>query len=302
MRNEIVNNSTTEVNRKEQKNAEKLRKLMASARKIDTLDGYERVLNDKLFNRSILEIILIRMENQTAFASQTWERQTKDILKIIVENPLVTTDDIIRIKKMKSKSHSKYSSSQVLYNSTHINTALSNKTDLPKEKIMAMVKLSQFNIKIQALKRDDLTDEDKQLILDYAIKHHSQTPRHITLILEELGKLKLLKDDNFRKKIIEILKKKYKYNNNWGNNKPNGIQFLVVIDEYGWMDYLTDSDKKEMSNVIVEAFKRGSLPKDKILKIIDNLEGNTSGFLLQIYEQTNDEDFLPKKVKDIFLF
>lgn len=54
--------------------------------------------------------------------------------------------------------------------------------------------------------------------------------------------------------------------------------------------------------VISNAYKSKVLSKDRIKKIIGSLKGDASVFLLHLYDETKDEDFLPKTAQEIFLF
>jgi len=278
----------------------KIKKLKGVARTINTLEKYKELFSDPLVDRDILEIILERLESKTALKNYYHNKESKLILKLIVNHPLITAEDILRIKKVKTDSN-KYSKATSFYNSSHINTALVKKPDTPKNTILTLVKLAQFDIKIHALGRNDLDKTDINMILEYAIKQHSHNPIQMKKLLDVANKSYLLKDESFNKKIIETLKKKYQKYSNW-RTKPTGIKFFVIILEYGWMDYLNSFDKDEMFSVVVDAYKNKSVTKKMINKMAINLGKYSGEFLLKIYNETNDDSFFPKTAKEIFLF
>ena len=281
------------------KNQKRIELLKAACRRAKTAEKYKVVLENPLFNRDMLKIILKRFEKETAFESR-YSDHAKEVIRMIAAHPLVTTDDLVEIRKMRSKNKNAPNASP-LYSSSYLNSELANKEDAPKDVIMQMVKLAQFDIKIKALKRTDLTQEDKDVIIDYTIRLHGHMPDQVKEIFKAAGKENLLDDPKVKKQIIDVLEKKYTKAPNW-NTKPTGMAFLETVDEYGWLDDLPEKTKLVMGGVISTAYNKKILSKERIKKIISSLKGDASFFLIQLYQETKDEDFLPKETQDIFLF
>lgn len=281
--------------KKEKKEA----KLKRASKVIKSIEQYDAVLNNPLFNREMLEIILKRMEKKTAF-EVSYGKGLKNYIGKIVTHPLITTEDLLRIRDMKAPNSGWGNAKHKLYASSSINTLLADRTDVPKEVAISLVKIMQYDIKVKIFKRDDLDTKDEDLIIKYTIKHHSHMPKQVNEILTAAGKLSLLDDTDFRKKVIIVLKKKYQSNNMW-RNTPSGIKFFEVVDEYGWMDTLTDDDVMAMVDVMANAIEVGKLQKDKVKKIISKMADGVK-LMAAMYDKTQDESFLPGSVKDIFLF
>ncbi len=277
----------------------KIEQLKAAAKAAKTTAAYEEVLNDPLFDRSMYEIILKRMRAGTALKSM-YGGESKDIIKLIVTHPLATTEDLMEIRKIKSKNRYGPGSSP-MYASSYLNSELAAKGDAPKDAIMSLVKLAQFDIKLKALDRTDLTDYDIDVIIDYTVKLHAHMPDQVKQIFGKIKKEDLLNDPTIKRRIIKVLEEKYQKGPNW-NTKPTGMAFLETVDEYGWLDELPEKTKLVMGGVISKAYKAKVLSKERIKKIIGSLKGDASVFLLQLYEETKDEDFLPKTAQEIFLF
>lgn len=281
------------------KNQKRIELLKAACRRAKTAEKYKEVLENPLFNRDMLDIILKRFEKGTAFESR-YSGHAKEVIDMVSTHPLTTTDDLVRIRKMKSK-NSWNNNSSVAYASSSLNSALADKPDAPKDAIMQMVKLAQFDIKIKALKRTDLTQEDKDVIIDYTIRLHGHMPDQVKEIFKAAGEENLLNDPKVKKQIIDVLEKKYTKAPGW-NTKPTGMAFLETVDEYGWLDDLPEKTKLVMGGVISTAYNKNILSKERIKKIIGSLKGDASFFLIQLYQETNDADFLPKETQDVFLF
>lgn len=285
--------------RENRKFDKKMAKLKARVNSIQNLEQYKLTLEDPLFDRSMFETILKRMENRTAF-KDTWnEPDSKEIIKLIVNHPLATTMDLVRINKMRTTRWG--GASTPLYNSSHLNTALAAKDDLPIDELMKLIKLQQYDLKVKAAGRTDMSDVDMNILIEYAIKHHSHMPDQLREIFAAAGKTDLLDTSLIRGSVVAELKKKYSKGNSW-QSKPNGLKFLEVMDNYGWFDELTQKDKEDMSQVIATAYTDKRISKDRIVKLIDRLGASASEILALLYEQTGDEDFLPSTAKDIFLF
>jgi len=251
------------------------------------------------------------MEKDKAFIenySYDAKENKKKAIELVVNHPLITTQDLLRIKKMKVDLGPAWGTSP-LYHSNHLNTALVNSEGISKKEVLSTMKKMQYDLKIAALKRDDLTEDETELVLEYSIKHHGHIPDQMTEILKADEKEDLLKDKEFKDRIIKHLKKKYQKGSNW-QSKPNGLKFLDVMISYGWLDALdemTDKDKNDIIQVIASAYTtkkhgRPSISKDRILKITNKLGNGKEYLLIKLHELTGDEDFLPEDVKDIFIF
>lgn len=285
-----------EEEREQRKNDNKIKKLKGAVRTMKSLELYSTVLNDPLFDRSMLDTILTRLKDKTAFKNN-FNNEAKQIIKLIVEHPLITVDDLMFITSIKAEPRP-----GSYYNSSYINSTLVNKSDAPKSAIIALIKKPQYDIKVKALKRKDLTSSDIDMILQYSINHHSHMPSQMKEILASAGKLSLLEDETFKKEIIENLKKKYTIGTN-RFKKPNGINFFETVAEYGWINEITKTEMDEIFTIIIEAYKNKAITKNRIDTLINNYLGEHSGeFLFKIYNETKDESFFPPKVVDVFLF
>ncbi len=296
---DAINQEEIDAIRENRKTEKKLIKLKSRVNNIQTLEQYKLTLEDPLFDRSMFETILKRMENQTAFKDIWFDDTSKEILKLITNHPLATTQDLIRINNMKigvwggSKSKA--------YNSNHLNTALINKSDLPITEVMKLIKLQQYDLKVKAIAKPDLSDADKNIIIEYSLKQHIHIPSQIREIFAAGGVLTLLDKPEIKLQIIESLKKKYS-NDIKSSKKSNGLKFLEIINEYKFFNDLSNKDKQYISEVIASAYAEKRVTKDRIVNMIDSFGYNAVDFLALLYEQTGDIDFLPKLAKDIFLF
>lgn len=295
----MISKDKIKQDRDKRKEEKKIKKLKGAVRTMKKLEQYKEVLGNPLFDEGMKNTILKRMENKTALNNQ-WDREAKKIIKLIVEHPLITSDDLIFIKSIKSKP-GRYAAESSYYNSSHLNSAIANKGDAPKSAIISLVKIPQFDLKIKALRRKDLDTKEIDMIINYAVKQHGHMPAQIKEILQAANKTKLLTNDKFKKEIIDHLKKKYKKGSNW-RSKPTGIKFFETLLEYGWFGELTEVDKKEMFEVVIEAYKQKRLKKERIFKIVKLMDSLAGEFLLNIYNETKDESFFPDKVVDVFLF
>lgn len=285
--------------REKRKFDKKRAKLIARVKSMKSLEQYNTTMNDELFDRGMFEIILDRMNNGTAF-KDTWnEPDSKEIIKLIVNHSMATTKDLMRIKNMKTTQWGGKSAPR--YNSSYLNSALANKSDAPIDELMKLIKLQQYDLKLNVMKRQDLSEADKGVIVEYTIRHHSHVPEQLKAIFKAGGKEDLLEKSVYRDSIIAELKKKYTKGNGW-SSKPNGLKFLEVMDSYGWFGDLTERDRKDMGKVIAKAYEEKRLSKERIIKLIDRLTDNAADFLTLLYEETGDEDFLPNSIRDIFIF
>ncbi len=298
---DAINQEEIAAIRENRKAEKKLIKLKSRVNNIQTLEQYKLTLEDPLFDRSMFETILKRMENQTAFKDIWFDDTSKEILKLITNHPLATTQDLIRINNMKSKIGVWGGSKSKTYNSNHLNTALINKSELPITEVMKLIKLQQYDLKVKAIAKPDLSDADKNIIIEYSLKQHVHIPSQIREIFAAGGVLKLLDKPEIKLQIIESLKKKYS-NDIKSSKKSNGLKFLEIINEYKFFNDLSNKDKQYISEVIASAYAEKRVTKDRIINMIDSFGYNAVDFLALLYEQTGDIDFLPKLAKDIFLF
>ena len=296
---DAINQEEIDAIRENRKAEKKLIKLKSRVNSIQSLEQYKLTLEDPLFDRSMFETILKRMENQTAFKDTWFDDSSKEILKMITTHPLATTQDLIRINNMKRGGWA--GSNSKLYNSNHINTALINKSDLPITEVMKLIKLQQYDLKVKAIAKPDLSDADKNIIIEYSLKQHVHIPSQIREIFAAGGVLELLDKPEIKLQIIESLKKKYS-NDIKSLKKSNGLKFLEIINEYKFFNDLSNKDKQYISEVIASAYAEKRVTKDRIVNMIDSFGYNAVDFLALLYEQTGDIDFLPKLAKDIFLF
>lgn len=295
---DAINQEEIDAIRENRKAEKKLIKLKARVNSIQTLEQYKLTLEDPLFDRSMFETILKRMEKQTAFKDTWFDDSSKEILKLITNHPLATTQDLIRINNMKSAWGG---SKSKIYNSNHLNTALINKSDLPITEVMRLIKLQQYDLKVKAIAKPDLSDADKNIIIEYSLKQHIHIPSQIREIFAAGGVLTLLDKPEIKLQIIESLKKKYS-NDIKSSKKSNGLKFLEIINEYKFFNDLSNKDKQYISEVIASAYAEKRVTKDRIINMIDSFGYNAVDFLALLYEQTGDIDFLPKLAKDVFLF
>ena len=296
---DAINQEEIDAIRENRKAEKKLIKLKSRVNNIQTLEQYKLTLEDPLFDRSMFEIILKRMEKQTAFRDTWYDDASKEILKLITNHPLATAQDLIRINNMKSGAWG--GSKSKIYNSNHLNTALINKSDLPITEVMKLIKLQQYDLKVKAIAKPDLSDADKNIIIEYALKQHAHIPTQLREIFDAGGVLTLLDKPEIKLQIIESLKKKYS-NDIKSSKKSNGLKFLEIINEYKFFNDLSNKDKQYISEVIASAYAEKRVTKDRIINMIDSFGYNAVDFLAILYEQTGDIDFLPKLAKDIFLF
>ena len=296
---DAINQEEIDAIRENRKAEKKLIKLKSRVNSIQSLEQYKLTLEDPLFDRSMFETILKRMEKQTAFKDTWFDDSSKEILKMITTHPLATTQDLIRINNMKRGGWA--GSNSKLYNSNHINTALINKSDLPITEVMKLIKLQQYDLKVKAIAKPDLSDADKNIIIEYSLKQHVHIPSQISEIFAAGGVLELLDKPEIKLQIIESLKKKYS-NDIKSLKKSNGLKFLEIINEYKFFNDLSNKDKQYISEVIASAYAEKRVTKDRIVNMIDSFGYNAVDFLALLYEQTGDIDFLPKLAKDIFLF
>ena len=296
---DAINQEEIDAIRENRKAEKKLIKLKSRVNSIQSLEQYKLTLEDPLFDRSMFETILKRMEKQTAFKDTWFDDSSKEILKMITTHPLATTQDLIRINNMKRGGWA--GSNSKLYNSNHINTALINKSDLPITEVMKLIKLQQYDLKVKAIAKPDLSDADKNIIIEYSLKQHVHIPSQIREIFAAGGVLELLDKPEIKLQIIESLKKKYS-NDIKSLKKSNGLKFLEIINEYKFFNDLSNKDKQYISEVIASAYAEKRVTKDRIVNMIDSFGYNAVDFLALLYEQTGDIDFLPKLAKDIFLF
>lgn len=296
---DAINQEEIDAIRENRKAEKKLIKFKSRVNRIQTLVQYKLTLEDPLFDRSMFEIILKRMEKQTAFTDTWLDDSSKEILKLITNHPLATTQDLIRINNMKT---GKWGGSKTkIYNTNHLNTAMINKSDLPIAEVMRLIKLQQYDLKVKAIAKPDLSDADKNIIIEYALKHHVHIPAQIREIFDAGNVLELLDKPEIKLQIIESLKKKYS-NDIKSLKKSNGLKFLEIINEYKFFNDLSNKDKQYISEVIASAYAEKRVTKDRIINMIDSFGYNAVDFLAILYEQTGDIDFLPKLAKDIFLF
>lgn len=280
--------------RENRKADKKMAKLKARVKSMTSLAQYKVTLSDPLFDRGMMETILNRMEKQTAFKDTWYDESSKEIMELIFNHPLITTNDLLRINKMKSNIWG--GGSQQIYNSKHLNSVLAEKEDLSTDELMKLIKKQQYDIKVKAAKRKDLSEADRNVLIEYSIKHHSHMPEQLREIFNELGE----DINDYKDEIISVVKKKYTKGNNW-TTAPTGIKLLEVIDTYDWMSELTDKDKEDMAKVLVNAYNKGVVSKERLTKVLNNLGGGME-FLTKLYDETGDEDFLPEVAKDLFLF
>ena len=297
---DAINQEEIDAIRENRKAEKKLIKFKSRVNNIQTLEQYKLTLEDPLFDRSMFETILKRMEKQTAFRDTWFDDSSKEILKLIVNHPLATTQDLIRINNMKSDDSFGGSKSKI-YNSNHLNTAMIDKSDLPDAEVMKLIKLQQYDLKVKAIAKPDLSDADKNIIIEYALKHHVHIPTQMREIFAAGNVLELLDKPEIKLQIIESLKKKYS-NDIKSSKKSNGLKFLEIINEYKFFNDLSNKDKQYISEVIASAYAEKRVTKDRIINMIDSFGYNAVDFLALLYEQTGDIDFLPKLAKDIFLF
>ncbi len=296
---DALNQEEIDAIRENRKAEKKLIKFKSRVNNIQTLEQYKLTLEDPLFDRSMFETILKRMEKQTAFKDIWFDDTSKEILKLITNHPLATTQDLIRINNMKSGAWG--GSKSKIYNSNHLNTAMINKSDLPITEVMKLIKLQQYDLKVKAIAKPDLSDADKNIIIDYTLKQHFHIPSQIREIFAAGGVLELLDKPEIKLQIIESLKKKYS-NDIKSSKKSNGLKFLEIINEYKFFNDLSNKDKQYISEVIASAYAEKRVTKDRIINMIDSFGYNAVDFLAILYEQTGDIDFLPKLAKDVFLF
>lgn len=265
-------------------------KLIARAKSIKTLEQYKLLFSDPLMDQDVFKIIIKRLENQTAFDYYSG----KEIISIIVAWKDITTEDLIKINKMKAKRWD--GGSATIYNNKDLNSAIASKEDAPLDDLMKMVKLQQYDIKVKVAKRADLSPADKDILIEYSIKHHAHMIDQLTEIFNTLG----IKLEDYRSDIISSVTTKYiplqKYSND------NGFKFLKVIDNYGWLRVLDEETKEKAAKIIVKAYERNALSKAAILKALNDLSELGIDYLTALYEKTGDGDFLPDTVKDIFVF
>ena len=296
---DALNQEEIDAIRENRKAEKKLIKFKSRVNNIQTLEQYKLTLEDPLFDRSMFETILKRMEKQTAFKDIWFDDTSKEILKLITNHPLATTQDLIRINNMKSGAWG--GSKSKIYNSNHLNTAMINKSDLPIAEVMKLIKLQQYDLKVKAIAKPDLSDADKNIIIEYSLKQHVHVPSQIREIFAAGNVLELLDKPEIKLQIIESLKKKYS-NDIKSSKKSNGLKFLEIINEYKFFNDLSNKDKQYISEVIASAYAEKRVTKDRIINMIDSFGYNAVDFLAILYEQTGDIDFLPKLAKDIFLF
>lgn len=296
---DALNQEEIDAIRENRKAEKKLIKLKSRVNNIQTLEQYKLTLEDPLFDRSMFETILKRMEKQTAFKDIWFDDTSKEILKLITNHPLATAQDLIRINNMKTGAWG--GSKSKIYNSNHLNTALINKSDLPITEVMKLIKLQQYDLKVKAIAKPDLSDADKNIIIEYSLKQHVHVPSQIREIFAAGNVLELLDKPEIKLQIIESLKKKYS-NDIKSSKKSNGLKFLEIINEYKFFNDLSNKDKQYISEVIASAYAEKRVTKDRIVNMIDSFGYNAVDFLALLYEQTGDIDFLPKLAKDIFLF
>ena len=296
---DAINQEEIDAIRENRKAEKKLIKFKSRVNNIQSLEQYKLTLEDPLFDRSMFETILKRMEKQTAFTDTWIDDSSKEILKLITNHPLATTQDLIRINNMKTGAWG--GSKSKIYNSNHLNTAMINKSDLPIAEVMRLIKLQQYDLKVKAIAKPDLSDADKNIIIEYALKHHVHIPAQIREIFDAGNVLELLDKPEIKLQIIESLKKKYS-NDIKSLKKSNGLKFLEIINEYKFFNDLSNKDKQYISEVIASAYAEKRVTKDRIINMIDSFGYNAVDFLAILYEQTGDIDFLPKLAKDIFLF
>lgn len=296
---DALNQEEIDAIRENRKAEKKLIKLKSRVNNIQTLEQYKLTLEDPLFDRSMFDTILKRMENQTAFKDIWFDDTSKEILKLITNHPLATAQDLIRINNMKTGAWG--GSKSKIYNSNHLNTAMINKSDLPIAEVMKLIKLQQYDLKVKAIAKPDLSDADKNIIIEYSLKQHVHVPSQIREIFAAGNVLELLDKPEIKLQIIESLKKKYS-NDIKSSKKSNGLKFLEIINEYKFFNDLSNKDKQYISEVIASAYAEKRVTKDRIVNMIDSFGYNAVDFLALLYEQTGDIDFLPKLAKDIFLF
>jgi hypothetical protein len=281
--------------REQRKTDKKLAKLKARVKSMMSLEQYTVTLKDPDFDRSMFETILNRMENETAFKDTWYDSDSKEIIKLIVNHPLATTQDLLRIKKMKSK---RFSNGPV-YASIHLNTAMAGKSDIPITELMKMIKLAQYDLKISTLQRKDLSPADKNIVLEYAVKQHSHMPEQMEEIFKASGNPKGY--ETYKDTIIENLYKKYTKATGW-YGKANGLKFLEVLERYGWVGDVDEQTKEGIAKLIAKAYDDGRISKERIIKVMDSLSDMGIDYLSHLHSKTGDEGFLPVTVRDMFIF
>ncbi len=267
-------------------------RLIGRARAAKSLEGYQTILSDELFDRDMFNIILNRMENKTAFESSWKSPSSKEIVKLLAEHPLMTTADLQRIMGIKS-SATWGSGTQPEYNSNHLNTALAARPDFDEAELMKLVKKSQFDVKLSASKRD-LSEANETILIEYTIKHHSHMPTQLKEIFSNLG----VDFEDYKDEIIAGLYKKY----NGDKWKSNGLKTLEVINGYNWLDEMPEHYKENIAKTIVKAYNEGTVTKDKLIKVIKKLSAGGIKYLLDLYDETGDDEFLPADAQEMFLF
>lgn len=270
-------------------------KLIARAKTIKSVEQYSVLFSDPLMDHEIFEIILKRLEKQTAFTSQYLSVTDKESFNLIINWSGATTDDLIRINKMKSKQGWNGVKTPI-YNNKDLNSAIASKADAPLSEVMKMVKLQQFDIKLSAAKRNDLSPADKDILVEYSIRHHAHMNVQLTEIFTTLG----IKLTDYQNDIINAVKQKYIPSKKYSDE--NGFKFLKVIDTYGWLRILDEETKENVAKIIVRTYERNAMSKDAIVKALNNLSELGIDYLTSLYEKTGDGDFLPDTVKDIFVF
>lgn len=297
-----MDQESIDAEREKRKFDSKLAKLKARTNSMTTLEQYQIVLSDPLFDRNMFDIIMKRLSKQTAFKDSYYDSSSKDILSLIVNHPLATTDDLLKINNMKTIYKTYSGSAGLIYNSAILNSAIANKSDAPLSDILKMVKLQQYDIKVKALKRKDLSEADKNIIIDYAIKQHSHMPEQLKEIFDA-GNINI---DKYKKEIINTVSKKYGLVENEEPSRSvkssTMFTFLTTMKGYGWEDSVSDALKDYITKVLYRDFLGGMITQDRIIKFFTKVDNSTSEYLLNFYELTSDDSFLPETARDIFLF
>lgn len=266
--------------REKRKSDKKIAKLYARARTVGTIEGYESLFSDVLFDRKALDIVLKRAKNNTLVAA-SWYNLDKEIIKVIVNNKFITTQDLLELKKIRSKYGSSY-----LYNSKDLDIVLSKQPDLSEDELMKLIKKNQYDVKLEATKKD-LSPANKKILIQYIINHNASDYNKLKTLFDNLK----IKVQDYNDQILKTIIQK---------NSKTPIKILELLYKYNFNKSLSTEQKNKIVESILSIDLDSEKKLERLLNVLDNL--NDSYYSTAIYEKTGDEKFLGKDVKDIFLF
>ena len=275
--------------REQRKFNRKRAKLIAQVKSMKTFDMYNEIMTSELFDRNMMDIILNRLENKTAFGGSNNgyfnNKESKEILKLIVQHPLITTSDLQRISKVKTVYNN-----MPEYNSVYLDTALSARDDLEEKDLIKFIKKKQIGPKLEVSKKE-LTDETQQILIEYTIKHHFIMPDQVKLVFKNLG----ISINDYHDKITSVILDKYLND----RRDINGLHALALLDNYD-----IDIDDITIGKIVDYVIKMYNDKKVTPTKLRDDLTemGVLAHRVLHLlFEHTHDPLFLSDELAGLFL-